>query len=144
VAQGRWGTVECAVRLSGEAPAQQFLEGDCQNIREKGKNKPEATARARFMVLFQQMADSGSVSPKRFKKEMDRLFAFRHEVRNIQIRFPCFPDSSKWILTHGFAKPGARKGLGSWPDNEVRRALDIMAEYLQRKESATNSNGRRG
>jgi len=136
VAKGRWGTVECAVRPSGEAPAKEFFETVCEEVREKGKNEPLATASARFAVLFQQMADYGRVSPKRFKSEMGRLFAFRHEVRNVQIRFPCFQDGNRWILTHGFIKPGARKGQGQWPENEVQRANDIMNEYFQRKERA--------
>jgi hypothetical protein len=136
VAKGRWGTVEYAVRPSGEAPAKDFFEKDCEEIREKGKNEPLATASARFAVLFQQMADYGRVSPKRFKSEMGRLFAFRNEVRNVQIRFPCFQDGNRWILTHGFIKPGARKGQGQWPENEVQHANDTMNEYFQRKERA--------
>jgi hypothetical protein len=136
VARGRWGTVECAVRPSGEAPAKDIFETVCESVREKGKNEPLATASARFAVLFQQMADYGRVSPKRFKSEMGRLFAFRHEVRNVQIRFPCFQDGNRWILTHGFIKAGARKGQGQWPEGKVQRANDIMNEYFQRKERA--------
>ncbi|HEY1379441.1 MAG TPA: hypothetical protein VGF55_21745 [Gemmataceae bacterium] len=130
------------MRPSGDAPAQEFFERDCEGIREKGKNHPEATARARFALLFQQMANHGSVSYKRFKKEMGALYAFRHEVKKLQIRFPCFPDGNRWILTHGFIKPGAKKKLGDWPESEVRRANEIMAEYLQRKSSAANGAGR--
>ncbi len=70
----------------------------------------------------EQMADYGSVSPKRFKKEMESFYAFRHEVRNVQIRFPCFQDGNRWVLTHGFIKPGAQKGMGEWPSAEVERA----------------------
>lgn len=114
----------------------EFLENDCERIREKGKNEPRATARGRFAVLFQAMADDGRISPKRFKSEQGRLFAFSHEVRNVQIRFPCFQDGNHWIITHGFQKPGAKKGLGKWPESEVQRAEKIMNEYHQRKSQA--------
>ncbi len=73
VAEGSWGTVECAVRANGDSPAKTFLEIDLENVREKGKDEPQATARARFMVLFQQMANYGRVSAKRFGKEMGNL-----------------------------------------------------------------------
>jgi hypothetical protein len=136
VARGQACTVECVVRLSGEAPARDFLETELEQIREKGKERPEAMARARFLVLFQQMADYGRVSPKRFKAEMDGLSAFRHEVRNKQIRFPCFRDGSRWILTHGFVKPGAKKGMGAWPKREIGRAKDLRGEYFSRKKQA--------
>ena len=134
VARGAWGTVECAVRPNGVAPAERFLETDLEDIREKGKDQPQATARARFLVLFQQMADHGRVASNRFGKEMGPLYAFKHEVRNKQIRFPCFQDSNRWILTHGFLKPGAQKKKGGWPPNEVARAEEIRSEYFRRKE----------
>ena len=138
VARGNWGTVECAVRLAGDAPAKEFLEKDLEKIREKGKNEPQSTARARFMVLFQLMANHGTISAKRFKKEMGKLYTFTHEVRNLQIRFPCFPDGNRWILTHGFVKPGAQKGKGDWPASESARAEQIMSEYLLRKKKAAD------
>jgi hypothetical protein len=133
VAQGGWGTVECAVLHSATVPAKDFLEGELEDIREKGRNDPQATARARFMMLFQQMAEYGRVSGKRFAKEMGKLFAFKHEVNNRQIRFPCFQDGKKWILTHGFVKPGAQKKKGKWPQSEINRAHEIEAEYWIRK-----------
>lgn len=136
VARGTACTVECVVRGSGDAPAEQFLLGELEQIREKTKSDPKSSATARFLVLFQMMANYGRVSPKRFKKEMGKLFAFRHEVKNLQIRFPCFQDGSKWILTHGFIKPGARKKMGDWPECEVTRAEEIMAEYWRRKKQA--------
>lgn len=133
IARGNACTVECVVCVSGDVPAEEFLQTVLAQIREKGNDDPEATARARFMVLFQLMANYGRVSPKRFKKEMGKLFAFKHEVKNLQIRFPCFQDGNKWIVTHGFIKPGAKKKMGDWPHSEVRRAEKIMAEYWARK-----------
>lgn len=144
VATGAWGIVECALRLSGEVPAKIFLENDLELIREKGKDDPQATARARFMFLFQQMANYGprSLSRKRFKSEMEGLSAFCHEVHKKQIRFPCFPDGLKWVLTHGFVKPGAKKGLGRWPESHIARALTIRAEYFQLKNAASRGKKR--
>ncbi|MGI8979199.1 MAG: hypothetical protein ACR2FY_08235 [Pirellulaceae bacterium] len=139
VAKGRWGTVEFVVRLSGGCPARTFFEKDCEEIREGNKHKPESTARARFALLFQDMANYGQISQKRFKKEMGKLFGFSHEVSNKQIRFPCFIDGAKWIVTHGFSKPGAQKGRGAWPDSEVKRAEEIMAEYFLRKRALENN-----
>ncbi len=136
IARGNACMVECVVCLSGEAPAEEFLQNELELIREKGKDDPQTTARARFMVLFQMMANYGRVSPKRFKKEMGKLYAFKHEVKNLQIRFPCFQDGHKWIVTHGFIKPGAQKKKGDWPDSEVARAEKIMAEYWARNKQA--------
>jgi hypothetical protein len=135
VAEGNACSVECAIRPSGEAPAKLYLEGDLETIREGGKNKPQTTARARFMVLFQTMADYGRVQGKRFSVEMEGLYAFKHEVRKVQIRFPCFQDGNKWILTHGFIKPGAKKGLGDWPQEQINRAKEIREEYFTRKKN---------
>jgi hypothetical protein len=113
---------------NGRCPTLEFLN-EIEPIREGPKSKPDSSAKARFLFLFQQMADYGRVSSKRFYKEMGELWTFAHEVRNLQIRFPCFRDGNKWIVTHGFIKPGAQKGLGKWPDSEVRRAEEIMAHY---------------
>jgi hypothetical protein len=134
-AKGAWGTVEFVVLKSGKSPAKEFFDNECKRIREKGDDDPQATAQARFAFLFQQMANYGpeSMPPKRFKKEMGNLSAFRHEVANLQVRFPCFRDGSAWLVTHGFVKPGAQKGLGDWPASEISRAEAIEAEYRERK-----------
>jgi hypothetical protein len=138
-AKGGACTVELAVRPGGNCPAKSFLESECERLREGGKDQAASTARAKFLQLFQQMANYGSVSPTRFKKEMGKFFAFRHEVRNVQVRFPCFEDGDKWIVTHGFFKPGAKKGKGAWPTSEVQRAEEIRGEYLQQKQNAARS-----
>lgn len=39
VAEGDWGTVECVVLQSGKVPAREFLEKECEEIREKGKTQ---------------------------------------------------------------------------------------------------------
>jgi hypothetical protein len=133
--RGTWGTVECAVRGSGEVPAQTFLQGRCREIREKGRDDLLATAEARFMNLFYQMANVGPMRmpAKRFQSRGGGVYYFRHEIRNSPIRFPCFLDSACCILTHGFVKPGAKKKRGGWPPGEIKRAKDIMTEYFRRK-----------
>jgi Phage derived protein Gp49-like (DUF891) len=125
VAQGSWGTVECVVLATGRVPAKEFLSG------------LDAKTQAPLMVLFQNMANSGSLSPKRFKKEMGNLSAFRHEIGRRQFRFPCFRDGNRWTITHGFIKPGAKNKLGKWPQAEVTRAKNIEAEYWARKALAS-------
>jgi hypothetical protein len=134
VAKGQWGVVECAVRPNGKMPALDFLY-ELEDIREKAGNNPQNTAAARFVALFDWMANHGpqAMPPARYSSEMKGLWAFKHEIRNKQIRFPCFNDGNKCILTHGFFKPGAQKGKGKWPDAEIKKAFQIKAEYFQQK-----------
>jgi len=126
--------VVCVVLASGKSPAADYL-AELKSLREKKKSEPESSAFARFAILFQQMANYGHVSPKRFGPEMDGFYAFKHEVRNRQIRFPCFQDGHLWVLTHGFQKPGAKKNLGDWPPAQKARAREIRAEYFERKQA---------
>jgi len=65
----------------------------------------------------------------KFKSEQGQLFAFSLELNNVQYRFPCFRDGARWVVTHGFKKPGAQKGKGKWPKSEIDRANRIMGEY---------------
>ena len=118
VAKGQWGSVEYAVLVSRKVPAKKFFDGKRLTERD----------RAKFVQLFLQMAEHGEVSYKRFKREMGNLFAFRHETSKKQIRFPCFQDGNRWILTHGFIEKGG------WPQNEIDRANVIEAEYWKRKQ----------
>ncbi len=113
----------------GSSPARDFLQ-ESADVREKGKDRPDATAQAKLMVLFDQMAMHGKVSYKRFSREVGKIYAFKCEVRNIQIRVACFQDGNKWILTHGFKKQGAQSGLGKWPKSEIERAEFIMNTYF--------------
>jgi Phage derived protein Gp49-like (DUF891) len=121
-------SVEAVALDNGRCPAEDFLD-EIEALREGPKSKPNSSAKARFLFLFQQMSDYGQISPKRFYSEMGDFWTFAHEVKNVQIRFPCFRDGNKWIVTHGFKKPGAQKGLGKWPESEVKRAEELMALY---------------
>lgn len=120
----------------GKIPAVADL-GVFEQLRFKGKDKPDQNAKAKFMALFRQMAQLGSVSPKRFAKEMDGFYAFTVEMNKIQLRIVCFQEGNRWLLTHGFQKPGAQRKLGQWPAGEIRRAKNIRAEYLSRKSKLT-------
>ena len=116
----------CVVLPPDCPAADAFLDGEPKKIR------------AKFAVLFQQMANFGTegMQPKRFKKEMGDFFAFRHEINNLLYRFPCFRDGTAWVITHGFIKPGARNGkLGEWPPQQVARAESIRHSYLDRKKA---------
>ena len=131
VAQGAWGTVEAVILDNGSCPAVEFFLNELEDIREGGKGEDESSAKARFAVLFQNMANAGEVPKKRHKSEMDGFYAFRHEVKNIQIRFPCFRDGKRWVLTHGFTKKTEK-----WQQQEVVRAQRIRAEYYLRKKKS--------
>ncbi len=125
LARGAWGTVECVILPPDNPAADLFLDGQ------------PPVVRARFLVLFQQIANYGFLQAKRFKKEMGDFSAFRHEINNLQYRFPCFRIGNSWIITHGFIKPGARnKKLGDWPQQEIVRTKDIQKGYLDRKKSS--------
>ena len=123
-------TVECVILTSGRMPVTEFLD-ELQKL--IIKRLPPQTARMKVATQFQIMADAGSVPAKRFKKEMGVFYAFKFEIGNKQIRFPCFRDGNKWIVTHGFFKPGAQKGLGAWPAEQENRAAEIKSEYDRRK-----------
>ncbi len=128
VPRGAWGTVEFAVRLNDSMPAREFLD-------ELGEDA------AVFLALFVEMAAAGRTnSPNRFSKELGRINGFKAQIKNRQIRFPCFQKGNRWILTHGFYKPGAQKGKGRWPKKEFDRAATIMHEHLSRDTSQSQRN----
>lgn len=135
VYEGGMRSIACVVRATGESPAFEFWDNECAKINPKGKANEDSTAKVKFLVYFRQMGNAGRLTDKHFGREMDGLYAFKAEVRNLQIRFPCFRDGSIWILTHGFVKPGAKKGKGKWPESEVARAKVIRDEYWQRKQT---------
>jgi hypothetical protein len=134
IARGTRCNVECAVLVSGDAPAKDFLENELRNLKLKGKQQPNANAEAKLLRLFWDMAMRGRVLGKHFGPEAGKLYGFKHEVMKKLIRFPCFSDGNKWILTHGFYKPGAQSGKGKWPEREIDRANTIMSVYYGRKQ----------
>ncbi|MEX2141310.1 MAG: type II toxin-antitoxin system RelE/ParE family toxin [Pirellulales bacterium] len=118
----QWGTVEFAVRTSGAVEAREFL------------NTLDRKVRAKFLALFGQMAKFGWIAnPSRFSHEADKIYGFKFNHQNQLIRFPCFQIANRWLLTHGFRKPGAQRGRGSWPKRELEKAKEIMKEHLARE-----------
>ena len=133
-ARGRF-SVYAAVRENGKCPAGDFLLNDLKLIKVKDPEDPVATATDVMFGLFDDMAREGTLRDKNFGKEPGKLWAFKAEVNNKLIRFPCFRDGANLILTHGFFKHGAQKGKGKWRQEEIDRANEIMFEYLIRKAS---------
>jgi hypothetical protein len=139
---GLWGAVRFVVLRSGKSPGKEFFDGECEQIHVKGNR--QATAKVKFLVLFQKMANDGpEAMPRRhFKKEMGHLWAFTHEIGNVQIRLPCFRDGDAWLITTGFKKKGAKKGLGKWRQEDIDRAEAVESEYRQRKAAITKDSTR--
>ncbi len=128
---GDWGTVEFAMRANGRFPAEEFLD------------ELSPADRAIFIDLFQQMADFGHThNPSRFSHERRKIYGFKAKGRgNKLIRIPCFQKSNRWILTHGFFKPGAQKGRGPWPVEELDKADKTMNEHLTFEGGHNSRNG---
>jgi hypothetical protein len=125
-AQGLWGTVEYVAEKLDKIEAKSFLVSRERKIL------------AKFLVLFAQVANGGpaSLPNKRFKKEMDELWAFKWEFKKVQYRLPCFLDGNKCVITHGFVKPGAQKGMGEWPNAEIERANRLKEWYFEAKKAS--------
>ncbi len=108
--------------------AKSFLWEDIPRKLGKGLGKK---ARDKFGALFDQMARDGDVpNPSRFSREPNGLHAFKYVLSNVMMRIPCVQIGNVYILTHGFFKKGAQKGLGEWPDEDVERAHRIIREHL--------------
>jgi hypothetical protein len=122
VPRDSWGTVEFAVRASGAIEARDYLAS------------LERKAQAKFLGLFKQMAKTGKISnPSRFSHESGKIYGFKFNHRNRLFRFPCFQIANRWLLTHGFDKPGAQRGAGAWPQSQLDKARNIMQEHIARE-----------
>lgn len=126
-ARGPERTVSLALTANRKCPSHEFLE-ELSVVR---THNGASDVRNEFYALFQAMANFGEqgIPRGKFKSEPGKLFAFSLELNNVQYRFPCFKDRSEWIITHGFIKPGAKRGKGKWPRPEIERANRIMGEY---------------
>ncbi len=106
-------------RANGKIPAKAFLD----SLGLDG---------AVFLTLFDEMAADGKTkNSSRFSHEDGKIYGFKHKIKNRQVRFACFQDGNKWVLTHGFWKPGAQKGLGKWRPEEIERGNKLMREYIE-------------
>lgn len=133
VATGAWGTVEYGFSGNHKTLAEAFLEA-LPGTLGKGKGGKKGIgekAYAKFMVLFQTLANRGSIpNPSRFSVEDDHIYGVKFNIANRLIRFACFQDGNSWVLTHGFFKPGAQRGKGKWPKSEIEKAELIRVEHL--------------
>jgi phage-related protein len=124
VATGAMRTIEAAVCLDGNSPAQEFLD----QLAEADQQK--------LAALFARMADHGVVTnEEKFKKLEGAIWEFKSS----QIRIPCFQDGRAWVLTHGFLKKKQKA-----PKREIERAERIMHEDQQRqarRRARRNSHG---
>ncbi|WP_197526747.1 type II toxin-antitoxin system RelE/ParE family toxin [Botrimarina colliarenosi] len=111
---------------NGDSPVQDWLDGLHKEIGIKEAKK----VRNKFKALFNQMAANGEIpNPSRFSGERGDIHAFKFAWNKRLYRIACFQDGKKWVLTHGFVKPGAQKGKGKWPTEELDRADRIQAEH---------------
>src|SRR5215204_3193670 len=116
-AEGDACLVEYAIRANFELRAKSFLWNEIPRKLGKALGKK---ARNKFGALFDQMAQDGDVpNPSRFSREPNGLHAFKYDLSNVMMRIPCVQIGNIYVLTHGFFKKGAQKGLGEWPDEEV-------------------------
>jgi hypothetical protein len=135
LAKGKWGEVRAIVTADGKCPTSIFLAEELDKV-VVSKNPITTTAADKCSGWFELLADEGKLPAKRFRSEADGFLACCFEIRNKQIRFPCFRDGNCWIITHGFFKPGAQKGLGKWPTEQINRANRFRTEYWERKSQA--------
>ncbi len=131
-AKGPWGSVQFAISANGKALAEMFFDG-LPDLLGRGKGTKLGLgdkAKAKFAVIFQTLANTGTVPNRsRFSPEQGKIYGVKHEQGKKLIRFACFQEGNCWVLTHGFFKPGAKKDLGKWPQEQIKRAERIMAEH---------------
>jgi phage-related protein len=83
--------------------------------------------RKKVLALLRTTAKAGSPpgNPEKFSKLETPIYEFK----SYQDRFPCFFDGQGRILiTHGF-----RKKKNRTPKEEISRALNLRASYLESK-----------
>ena len=131
VARGDWGEVRAYVLENGDCPTIDFLNNDLVQMK-CGHEVPQLTARDRCLEVFQQMAEDGEVARGRLASEAIGQ-AFRFEINNRQIRFPCFRDVNSWIITFGFFKRGAQHGRGKWRNEDEKKSKVYRDGYNARK-----------
>lgn len=130
IATGRWGYVEYAIRLDESKEAKEFLRGLRTHPSMRGKGEE---VERRILVLCQMLANDGWIrDTSRFSGEDGEIHGLKYERFNKLIRFACFRSGNRWVLTHGFFKPGAQKGKGRWRPQEITRAMQIMNEHQSR------------
>jgi phage-related protein len=118
VYQGAVLRIEFYVSLSGEVPAEEWLESQAEARQQK------------FGALFAWMADQGKIWNERKFKHLtgsNQIFEFKVEDGRVL----CFFLVGKRILlTHGFSKKGEKT-----PKGEIERAEAIKNDFLNREKN---------
>jgi hypothetical protein len=112
VLDGPLRSIHAAVRLAGDCPSVEFLDG----LSDRDQIK--------LAALFRLMGDQGKiVNREKFKHLSGEIWQFK----SYQICMPCYQVGRVWVLTHGFIKK-----QDDTPPREIKRAEEIMNEDLQR------------
>ena len=109
--------IEAAVLENGSCPATEFLA----QLTDRSQARMEATFE-KFVTL---KAEGKHLSKDKFKQVEDTDF---YEFRDPNVRFLCFFQPGRIILTHGFAKKSQKT-----PSRELERARSIKKTYEQRR-----------
>lgn len=114
--RGEKRTIAFAACRTGDLWAKRFFEDELPDAHQ-----------LRVRALCGVMADYGYLHDKRkFRLESGEIWAFKLELSNRPIRFPCFRIRECWFLTHGFFKQGQR-----WRREQIKRAERIRSEHLE-------------
>jgi hypothetical protein len=123
VPRGKWGFVELARSANGKFEAEIFFRDFVHVFGKKNGKKVQD----QFLAICKDISDHGW--SRRMSPERGEIHGIKWEFSKKLIRFGCFLNGKCWVVTHGFFKPGAQKGLGSWPTEQLDRADRIMAEH---------------
>ena len=118
VYQGGALRIEFYVSLGGEAPAEDWLEGQTDSKQSK------------FAALFAWMGDQGKIWNERKFKHVtgsDQIFEFKSDDGRVLCFFLI---GKRLVLTHGFSKKGDKT-----PKGEIERAEAIKKDFLTREKS---------
>ena len=116
VYQGAILRIEFYVTVSGEAPAEEWLESQPEGKQQK------------FAALFAWMADQGKIWNERKFKHLtgsDQIFEFKVDEGRVLCFFVI---GKRLILTHGFSKKGDKT-----PRGEITRAESMKNDFLTRE-----------
>jgi len=110
--------VEYAI-YNGEMPARKFL-----------LEEVDSATRNHILAIFRHMAHDTErkMTDKMFCQERGPIHSFKSRQDRRQIRIPCFRHDNRWIVTHGFYKPGS-----AWDEGEFTLATKIMNAVLSQQ-----------
>lgn len=115
VARGGKRDIVYAVRANGQKLARDFI------------HDLDVGERARFMVVFKHLCDTGRLREHKLKK-LHTKKGQAWEFRSHDWRIGAFQYGRLWVLTHGFPKKGQRT-----PKNEIDMIERIRREHLNQQ-----------